>query len=186
MSFDSSLRISCKRSHSMNYLCPPATTLLMTGHVCQAVESLRKMTGEVTFPGGGMWGPERQTTSVPHSPAGGRVPSGLPQQSPCPAPPGPDMGQLITALTLALQISTPKISTFSGDVAPSKTEVSYKPWSHKVQCIKDHYPESVVRERCYAVSERSSGRHGPLHGPYCQCLQNFGETHSNIWHGCII
>ena len=40
----------------------------------------------------------------------------------------------------------PKISTFSGNVAPGKTEVSYEQWSHEVQCIKDHYPESVVRE----------------------------------------
>ena len=56
------------------------------------------------------------------------------------------MGQLINALTLGLQISTPTISTFSGNVAPGKTEVSYEQWSHKVQCIKDHYPESVVRE----------------------------------------
>ena len=58
----------------------------------------------------------------------------------------PDMGQLINALTLCLQIGTPKISTFSGNMAPGKTEVSYKQWSHKVQCIKDHYLESVVRE----------------------------------------
>ena len=56
------------------------------------------------------------------------------------------MGQLINALTSGLQIGTPKISTFSGDMAPGKTEVSYEQWSHKVQCIKDHYPESVVRE----------------------------------------
>ena len=55
-------------------------------------------------------------------------------------------GAIITALTLGLHISTPKISTFSGNVAPGKTEVSYKQWSHEVQCIKDHYPESVVRE----------------------------------------
>ena len=32
------------------------------------------------------------------------------------------------------------------NVAPSKTKVSYEQWSHEVQCIKDHYPESVVRE----------------------------------------
>ena len=57
---------------------------------------------EVTFPGGGRWGPERQTTPVLNSPAGGRVPSGPPQQLPCPALPGPDMGQLITALTSGL------------------------------------------------------------------------------------
>ena len=56
------------------------------------------------------------------------------------------MGQLINALTSGLQIGTPKISTFSGNVAPGKTEVSYKQWSHEVQCIKDHYPELVVRE----------------------------------------
>ena len=56
------------------------------------------------------------------------------------------MGQLITTLTSGLHIGTPKISTFSGDVAPGKTEVSYEQWSHEVQCIKDHYPESVVRE----------------------------------------
>ena len=31
-------------------------------------------------------------------------------------------------------------------MAPGKTEVSYKQWIHKVQCIKDHYLESVVRE----------------------------------------
>ena len=56
------------------------------------------------------------------------------------------MGQLITILTSGLHIGTPKIITFSSDVAPGKTEVSYEQWSHEVQCIKDHYPESVVRE----------------------------------------
>ena len=101
---------------------------------------------EVTFPGGGRWGPERQTTPVLSSPAGGRVPSGPPWQLPGPALAGPDMGQLVAALTLGLHISTPKISTFSGNAAPGKTEVLYEQWSHKVQCIKDHYPESVVRE----------------------------------------
>ena len=101
---------------------------------------------EVTFPGGGRWGTSRQPTPVPEQPTGGRVLFGPPQQLPCPALAEPDMGQLITTLTLGLHISTPKISTFSGDVAPGKTEVSYEQWSHEVQCIKDHYPESVVRE----------------------------------------
>ena len=77
---------------------------------------------------------------------GGRVPTG-PQPLPTsPAPAGPDMGQLISTLTLGLQIGTPKISTFSGKAAPFKTEVSYEQWSHEVQCIKDHYLESVVHE----------------------------------------
>ena len=65
---------------------------------------------------------------------------------PCPALAGSDMGQLITTLTSGLCLGTPKISTFSGNVAPGKTEVSYEQWSHEVQCIKDHYPELVVRE----------------------------------------
>ena len=29
---------------------------------------------------------------------------------------------------------------------PGKTEVSFEQWYHEVQCIKDHYPESVVQE----------------------------------------
>ena len=56
------------------------------------------------------------------------------------------MGHLITALTLGLHIGTPKTSTFSGDMALGKTEVSYEQWSHEVQCIKDHYLELVFRE----------------------------------------
>ena len=99
---------------------------------------------KVTFPGGGRWGPLRQPT--PEQLAGGGVPSGPPQRPPCPVLTGPDMGQLITTLTLGLHIGTPKISTFSGDMPPGKTQVSYEQWSHEVQCIKDHYPELVVRE----------------------------------------
>ena len=29
---------------------------------------------------------------------------------------------------------------------PGKTEVSFEQWNHEVQCVKDHYPELVVRE----------------------------------------
>ena len=29
---------------------------------------------------------------------------------------------------------------------PGKMEVLFEQWYHKVQCVKDHYPESVVRE----------------------------------------
>ena len=80
-------------------------------------------------------------------PGQGRVPYGPLLQSPGPAPAGPNMEKLTNALTSGLQIGTPKISTFSGNVAPGKIEVSYEQWSHEVQCIKDHYPEFVVRER---------------------------------------
>ena len=53
-------------------------------------------------------------------------------------------GQLITALTLGLHLGTPKINTFSGDITPGKTEVSFEQWNQEVHCIKDHYPELVV------------------------------------------
>ena len=29
---------------------------------------------------------------------------------------------------------------------PQVTEVSFKQWYHEVQCVKDHYPKSVVWE----------------------------------------
>ena len=47
---------------------------------------------------------------------------------------------------MGLQLSTPRINTFSSDAMPGKTELSFKQWYHKAQCVKDHYPESLVRE----------------------------------------
>ena len=47
---------------------------------------------------------------------------------------------------MGLQLCTPQINTFSGDTMPGKMEVSFEQWYHEVQCVKDHYPESVVRE----------------------------------------
>ena len=61
------------------------------------------------------------------------------------------MGQLITALTSGLQIGTPKISTFSGDVAPGKTKVSYKQWSHEV--YKGPLSRVSGQRKYHAVSE---------------------------------
>ena len=43
-------------------------------------------------------------------------------------------------------MGTPRINAFSADAMPGKTEVSCKQRYHEVQCIKDHYPESVVGE----------------------------------------
>ena len=53
---------------------------------------------------------------------------------------------LINTLALGLHLGTPRINTFSGEAMPGKTEVSFEQWYHEVQCIKDHYPESVVWE----------------------------------------
>ena len=55
-----------------------------------------------------------------------------------------DVGCLISTLAVGLQMGTPRINVFSGDAMPGKTEVSFKQWNHEVQCIKDHYPISVV------------------------------------------
>ena len=57
-----------------------------------------------------------------------------------------DIGHLISTLATGLQMGTLRINTFSGDAILGKTEVSFKQWHHEVQCIKDHYPESVVWE----------------------------------------
>ena len=82
----------------------------------------------------------------PEQSAGRWVPSGPPPQVPHPATSGSDIGQLITTLASGLHKGTPKINTFSCDVIPGKTEVSFEQWNHEVQCIKDHYPESMVQE----------------------------------------
>ena len=54
--------------------------------------------------------PEEDDQEVTFS-GGGRVPTGPQPQPVSPAPAGPDMGQLINALTSGLRIGTPKIST---------------------------------------------------------------------------
>ena len=43
-------------------------------------------------------------------------------------------------------MGTPRINTFSDKAMQGKTEVLFEQWYHKAQCIKDHYPELVVRE----------------------------------------
>ena len=71
---------------------------------------------------------------------------GPPPQPLRPALADPDMGCLINTLASGLHLGTPRINTFSGEATPHKTEVSFEQWYHEVQCVKDHYPESVVWE----------------------------------------
>ena len=63
-----------------------------------------------------------------------------------PPQPEEDVGHLISTLAARLQLGTPRINIFSGNAMPGKTEVSFKQWYHKVQYVKDHYPELVVWE----------------------------------------
>ena len=71
---------------------------------------------------------------------------GPPPQPLTPAQPNVDVGYLINTLASGLHLGTLRINTFSREVMPGKTEVSFEQWYHEVQCVKDHYPESVVWE----------------------------------------
>ena len=75
----------------------------------------------------------------------GWEPSGQPPWPPTP-PPDEDVGHLINYLATGLLLGTPRINTFSGEAMLGKTEVSFEQRYHEVQCVKDHYPESVVWE----------------------------------------
>ena len=102
---------------------------------------------EVTFLKGGWVPPEQPFWSpAPGQPDGGWEPRGQPPHPPVPVQPKKDVGHLINALARGLQLSTPHINTFSSDTMSGKMAVSFKQWYHKVQCVKDHYSASVVRE----------------------------------------
>ena len=83
---------------------------------------------------------------APTQPDGGLVPQGPLPPSPAPAQPNEDVGHLINTLTSGLHLGTPRINTFSDKAMPGKTDVSFEQWNHEVQCVKDHYLESVVWE----------------------------------------
>ena len=103
---------------------------------------------EVTFPRGGGWVPPRQPspTPLPGQPDGEWVPPGPPPQPLRPAPANLDVGHLINTLVSGLHLGAPRINTFSGEAMPGKTEVSFEQWYHEVQCVKDHYLDSMVRQ----------------------------------------
>ena len=102
---------------------------------------------EATFPRGGGWVPPRQPSPAPPPvQTGGRWAPQEPPQPMRPALADPDVGCLINTLVSGLHLGTPRINTFSGKAMPGKPEVSFEQWYHEVQCVKDHYLESVVWE----------------------------------------
>ena len=48
---------------------------------------------------------------------------------------------------------------------PGKMEVSFEQWYHAVQCVKDHYPESVVRESIIHSVRGAAGHMARYMGP---------------------
>ena len=96
----------------------------------------------------GGWVPPRQPFQPP-APTWtdeGWAPQEPPPQPPTPAQPNADVGHLINTLASGLHLGTLRINTFRSKSMPGKTEVSFEQWYHKVQCVKDHYSESVVWE----------------------------------------
>ena len=103
---------------------------------------------EITFLRGVGWVPPEQPIQppAPAQPDQGWEPRGQPPCPPAPIEPDEDVGCLINMVAMVLWLSTPCINTFSGSVMPGKMEVSFKQWYHTIECVKDCYPESVVRE----------------------------------------
>ena len=96
------------------------------------------------------------------------------------------MGQLITALTLGLCIGSPKINTFSSNVTLGKTEVLYEQWNHEVQCIKDHYPESVVWKSIMSSLKGAVADMAQYMGSTASDSNILGKTFGYFWNCSII
>ena len=64
-----------------------------------------------------------------------------------------NVGHLLSTLATILRLGTPRINIFSGDAMSGKTEVSFEHWYHEVQCVMDHYPESVIWENIVRSSK---------------------------------
>ena len=110
-----------------------------------------------SLPGGCSQGAEHTPRDPQQTPLGNPVGNGDPDvddwevtfprgEAPAPTQPNENVEHLINTLAMGLQLGTPHINTFSGKAMPGKMEVSFEQWYHEVQCVKDHYPESVVRQ----------------------------------------
>ena len=144
MSCNSSWRIPAGRSLSESWMHPPETHHQHLGEILWETGILMLMTGRSPFWEGEGGFP--QSSHFDLLPLHNRMEGGNPEDPPAPIQPNEDVGHLINMLAMGLWLGTPQINTFSGEATPGKTEVLFEWWYHEVQCVKDHYPESVFRE----------------------------------------
>ena len=79
----------------------------------------------------------------------------------------------------------PHINTFSGEATPGKMDVSFKQWYHEVQCVKDHYLESVVQESIMQSLKRAAADMARYMGPTTS-MAHILQKLSYFWHCGII
>ena len=72
---------------------------------------------------------------------------------------------LLSTHVARLRLGTPRINTFSGKTTLGKNEVSFEQWYPEVQCVKDHYPESVVQESIIRSLKGSAADMSQYMGP---------------------
>ena len=86
---------------------------------------------------------------------------------------------------MGLQLGTPCINTFSGEATSDKTEVSFEQWYHEVQCIKYHYPESVVWESIVQSLKEAAADMARYMGATTS-MAHILQKLSYFWHGGVI
>ena len=95
--------------------------------------------------------------------------------------PNEDMGFLINTLAMGLQLGAPCVNTFSIKATPGKMEVSFEQWYHEVQCTKDHYPKSVVRESIVQLLKGAVADMARYMGPTTS-VAHILQKLSYFWH----
>ena len=117
---------------------------------------------------------------------GGWASQGPPPQPLTPAQPSAGVGHLINTLMSGLHLGTLRIYTFSMEVTPGKTEVSFEQWYHEGQCIKNHYPESVVWEGIVRSLKGAAADMARYMVPTAGVFWHFTKIDGYLWGGCII
>ena len=181
-------RTSARRSYFTSCMHPPAICNQHLGDNHHRVGNPNGDDQEVTFPRGAGWVPLSQPSPspAPAQPDGGWIPQGPPPQLPRPALANPDVGHLISTLASGLCLGTHRINTFSCEAMPGKAEVSFEQWNHEVQCIKDHYPESVVQESIVQSLKVAATDMTQYMGPTVSVSEILQKINSNLWYSGIV